>query len=149
MKKILALNNIKTVQSLYLDLTFRDVAYTDKLLELNVIIDFNGVPISNKVENRDETIVSATLYQEDGTFHDYLLFSSDEILGPLIITRLIIDAVHFIETCDKENVIEELKTIATDYAVVEKNEDNLEYYEITETEYFDALKLIKKSEESL
>jgi hypothetical protein len=148
MKKILALNNINTIQSVYVDLTSRDVAYTDKLLELNVIIDFYGVPISNKVENREETNVSATIYR-DGIFHHYILFSSVEILGPLVVTRLIVDAVQFIETCDRENVIEELKKIATDYLVVEKNEENIEYYEITETEYIDALKMIKKNMENL
>ncbi|ALR29262.1 hypothetical protein ATE47_01370 [Chryseobacterium sp. IHB B 17019] len=105
-----------------------------------------GVPLSNKVNNRDETNVLATIHRE-GTFHQYMLFTSADVLGPLVITRLIVDAVQFIETCNRENVIEELKKIATDYKVVEKNKEDLKSYKITETEYFDAIRMIEKSNE--
>jgi hypothetical protein len=145
MKKILALNNIGTIQSVYADSTSRDVAYTPKLLELNVIIDFKGVPIVNQKDFQEETNVFATIHR-DGKLHTYNLFSSDEIMGPLIISRLIIDAIEFIETCDKDDVIEQLKEIASEYFVID---ESTEFYKITRKEYFDAINMISKSLENL
>lgn len=145
MKKILALNNIETIYSVYADLTSRETAYTLKLLELGVIIDFRGVPIVNQKDFREETHVFASIHR-DGIFYQYTLFSTDEILGPLVITRLIIDAVNYIETCNSENIIEELKEISTGYSVVNKNADeDINIYNIIFNEYFDAINMIKKS----
>lgn len=148
MEKLFALKNmgIQPIVDLYSDEI--NTAYTDKLLQLGVLIEFSGVAVHNDPHLPEGTSISASLYT-DGVVYSYILFVSNEILGPLPVFRIIADAVEFIESCHTETVIEDLKQIVTSYSALNENYQNKEYYENEVWKHTTALELIWKKREQV
>lgn len=148
MRKLFASKNIR-IQS-FID-TYGDdinIAYTEKLLQRNVFIEFSGVAVSDDDDVSEEVSVSAS-YRENGMIYSCVLFVSGEVLGPLPVFRIIADAIEFIENCDVQTVGEDLETIATSYDILDKDYENKEYYQNAMFKHTRALELIKKSREHI
>lgn len=142
MEKLLRSKNIETqpIQDLYSDdISF---AYTKKLLDLNVLIEYYGVSSADTDEVWEEVAVFAHL-KEGPVIHSYVLLVSNEVLGPLPIYRVIVDAVEFIERCEVKNVVEEMKAIATSYEVLTKAFEDPEFYENAIYMHNKAIELIQ------
>ncbi|SKB96011.1 hypothetical protein SAMN05660841_03299 [Sphingobacterium nematocida] len=118
MKKLFASKDIRIQEMEDLYGGGINIAYTSKLLQLNVLIEFFGVSIEGDPYVYEEVGVYASIY-EDGIVHSYVLFISGETLGPLPTFRLIADAVDFIEACDQYAVKEDLKGIAMSYSAID------------------------------
>lgn len=125
-----------------------DIAYTGKLLDLNVLIEFSGITVADDSAVSEEVGVFAH-YFENGVVHSYVLFVSGEVLGPLPVVRIIADTVEFIERYGQEMVKENLKAIATFYEIIDRTHDNLKYYQNAVFKHTRALELIKKSREKI
>jgi len=124
------------------------IAYTSKLLELNVLLQFFGVSVEGDPYTYEEIGVFASSY-ENTVLHSYVLFVSDQVLGPLPIVRVIADAIEFIEQCDKGSVIEDLKGISTSYAAIDSDHENPAYYNNAVAKHIQALELIKKTRSNI
>src|SRR5215217_8321675 len=119
MEKLLSSKNIH-VQVIQ-DLNGEEIyfAYTKKLLELNILIEYYGVTTSDD-DSISEEVAVFVYCKQDTSIHTYVLFVSDQVLGPLPIYRLIVDAVEFIEHCDAKTVLEEMKAVTTSYEILDK-----------------------------
>ncbi|PWN64134.1 hypothetical protein [Chryseobacterium viscerum] len=148
MKKLFALKNIgiQPITDLYSDKI--NIAYTGKLLQLGVLIEFRGVVFENEPYLPEEILVFANICA-NGIIHSYVLFVSHEVLGPLPVFRVIADAIEFIEQCKAGSVIEELKQVATSYSAIDKSYENKEYYKNELWKYTRALGLIRKKREQV
>ena len=127
MEKLLASKKISTV---FMDDLFGEkinMAYTGKLFQSNILIEFFGVSVEGDPFIYEETGVFASLKQND-IIHSYVLFVSGETLGPLPISRVISDAVEYIESCGQKSLIEDLKEISTSYELIDANHDSKEFY---------------------
>lgn len=124
------------------------IAYTGKLLELSVLIEFFGITVNDDLSIPEEVGVFVSCH-ENGVVYSYVLFTSAETLGPLPVFRIIADAVEFIESCDQLTVKEDLKAIATSYEVLDKDYGNKKFYQNAVFKHTRALELIKKSRENI
>ena len=84
-------------------------AYTDKLLELGVLIEFYTVEIE---EDEEETVVLANTYTKDCSY-SFALFHTYDVFGAVPLYRIIADAIAFIEKSTKETLLDDLEDIST------------------------------------
>lgn len=148
MEKLFASKNIRIQLMEDLYGSEINIAYTGKLLDLNVLIEFSGITVDDDPSLSEEVGVFAN-YFENGVVHSYVLFVSGEILGPLPVFRIIADAIEFIEKYGQEMVKENLKAIATFYEAIDRTHDNLKYYQNAVFKHTRGLELIKKSREKV
>ncbi|SOD17713.1 hypothetical protein [Pedobacter xixiisoli] len=148
MEKLFASKNIHivSIKDLYND--ERRIAYTSKLLKLNVLINFYGVVVEDKSDVYEEVGIFAS-YLENDIVHVYVLFISDNVLGPLPIFRLVVDAVDFIENCEAGSVKEDLKAISTFYSSLEDSAESMDDYDNAQFIHVRALEQIKIRRQNL
>jgi hypothetical protein len=151
MEKLFARNNIgfqPIVDQDGLDINF---AYTDKLLSLNVLIEFYTAVLDDSEENyEEETAVFAITYTKERSY-SFALFVTSEVVGPLILFRIIADAIKFIEHSDKNSLLDDLEEIATGHTTsddVENPRDRKEFYENELWKFNTALGLIEEKKRS-
>ena len=60
----------------------------------------------------EETAVFAVTFTEESSY-SYTLFHSTEVIGPLLLFRIVADAIDFIEQSDKSSLLEDLEELST------------------------------------
>lgn len=145
MEKLFGSKNIRIqpIRDLYESET--NIAYTDKLLKLNVFLEFFGVAIADDSSIPEETAVFAHHFDND-VVYSYVLFVSAQILGPLPVFRIIADAIEFIEMHDQRSANENLKAIATSYEILDHKHNNKKYYQNVIFKKRKALELIHEKQ---
>ncbi|QEM05015.1 hypothetical protein DIU31_016375 [Mucilaginibacter rubeus] len=141
MENLFASKNIQIVPIVDMYESELYFAYTPKLLQLNVFVEFFGVSKNDDDEVPEEVGVFANYY-ENGEVYTYVIFSSPELLGPLPVFRIIVDAVEFIENSNSHSVKELLKEIATSSEKIDKSHPNNKYYQNALFKYNAAEQLI-------
>ena len=141
MEKLFALRNIHLQPMADDDGFDLMIAYNDRLLDLNILIEFAGVAISEDSNVPEEISIHAISLQND-ILYSYVLFVSGELLGPLPVYRLIADAVEFIERCNADTVLNDLEQICTSASRYDANYENREYYESIVWKFKTVLELI-------
>lgn len=120
-------------------------AYTDKLLELNILIEFYTAVIDDSEENyEEETAIFAITYNKERSY-SYALFHSVEVIGPLLLFRIIADAIHFIEHSSKGNLLDDLEEISTGHTtsdILEDPKERAAYLDAQIWEFKSVLELI-------
>ncbi|WP_341836916.1 hypothetical protein WJU16_03380 [Chitinophaga pollutisoli] len=122
-------------------------AYTDKLLALNVLIEFYTAVTDDTEENyEEETVVSAITYTENRSY-SFALFHSTNVIGPLILYRIVADAIHFLEQSSKATLLEDLEEISTGGTtsdVMDNEADRKRVYDSDVWKFTSVLDLIKE-----
>lgn len=142
MEKLFALKNIllqPLVDAYGDDLV---IAYTEKLLDRNIILEFSGVSVNDDSGIPEEIGIFA-IANVKNSIYLFTLFVSGEILGPLPVFRLVADAIEYIESCNKDTILSDLEEICTSVSVYDKNFENKEYYQSLVWKYNSALDLIR------
>ncbi|ASE62042.1 hypothetical protein CEQ15_11340 [Chryseobacterium indologenes] len=97
-------------------------AYTDKLLKNNILIEFYTGPLNDSKEYyEEETAVSILTYNEENSY-DFFLFVSHETISPLLLYRIVVDAIDYIHALDDKDLLENIKEISTGCSIHSKNE---------------------------
>ncbi|MBX3242284.1 MAG: hypothetical protein KIT80_14955 [Chitinophagaceae bacterium] len=147
MEKLFERNNIG--YQLFVDEDGQDIhfAYTDKLLALNVLIEFYTAVTDGSEENyEEETVVAAITYTEKCSY-SFALFHSTNVIGPLLLYRIVADAVHFIEQSGKTSLLEDLAEISTGGTtsdVMDNKADRKRVYDSDVWRFTSVLDLIKQ-----
>lgn len=151
MEKLFTRNNIgfqPIVDQDGLDINF---AYNDKLLSLNVLIEFYTAVLDDSEANyEEETAVFAITYTKE-RIYSFALFVTSEVVGPLILFPIIANAINFIEHSDKNTLLDDLEEIATGHSTsddVENPHDRKNLYENELWKFNTALDLIKEKKRS-
>jgi hypothetical protein len=86
-------------------------AYTDKLLDLNVLIEFYNAIVDDSEENYEsETAIFAITYDEERSY-TFSLFHSTGVTAPLVLYSIISNAIKYIEHSSKDNLLDDLEEI--------------------------------------
>lgn len=145
MKKLFALKNISLQPMVVQDGLDITIAYTKQLLAKDVLIEFYTAPTSDDPhDTEEETAVLAITYTKDRSY-SFALFHSFEVIGPLILYRIVSDAIEFIENCDKDSLITDLEEIATGYTtsdILDDPKDRKRIYDSEVWKFKTALELI-------
>jgi hypothetical protein len=127
MEKLLKLKGINIQPFVHEDGTTEYYAYTDKLLYNNILVEFYTGAVNDSMEYyEEETAVSILTYNENYAY-TFFLFVSHEVISPLILCRIIVDAIDFIHTMDDNDILENIKEISTGCSVNGKNEKSIVY----------------------
>ncbi|SIO53981.1 hypothetical protein [Chitinophaga niabensis] len=151
MEKLFALHNIQFVnlERFHKEDSY-DVywAYTEDLLGKSVLIEIYGVYVgySEVPEDLEVAIIANCLI--DDSIYKYYLFSSDNLFGPLPITRFTADAIAYIESCNKNDVLTPLKEICTSWVSYNYKEHHSLYDKLVR-EFHTAIELIKEKKGKL
>lgn len=129
MEKLFATKNIELLPMLHAELGERTLAFTDMLLQASLLFEIDGVCLAENNNTYEEVTIFAT-YQTPTSYHKYVLFVSDAVLGPLPIFRIVADAVEYIESCDVSTWVEDLKQIATAYETTGVDKDYAQNFEL-------------------
>ena len=119
-------------------------AYNDKLLYYNILIKFGTSVLDYSDENyEEETGISVISYDADFSY-SFILFVSAEVVGPLLLYRIILDAIDFIDKSEEDTVLADLEEISTGHIKHSRTDKN-SYYENDVSEFRKILNLINNS----
>jgi hypothetical protein len=148
MEKLLALKKIGLQQIVSED-DGLDVfmAYTDDLLKKNLLIEYYGVVTADTEEDfEEETAVSIITYDKERCY-SFILFAEPSFMKPMQVYRIIVDAIEFIESCDKESVLSDIEDICTGFSTsddISDRKDRKRYYELEKRKFDTAMELIRQ-----
>ncbi|MBN8856687.1 MAG: hypothetical protein BGO55_06305 [Sphingobacteriales bacterium 50-39] len=145
MEKLFERSNIGLQQLVAEDGLDKYFAYTEKLLSLNVLIEcYTAVLDDSEADYEEETAIFAITYNEERSY-SFALFVSSEVIGPLILFRIIVDAINFIEHSSKDSLLDDLEEISTGCTtsdVIDNIKERKEFYEDEVWEFKTVLDLI-------
>ena len=96
MEKFLKHKGINVQSFIHEDGPTEYYAYTDKLINNNILVEFYTEGRNDRKEYyEDETAVSILTYNEEYSY-TFFLFVSHEAISPLLLYRIIVDAIDFI-----------------------------------------------------
>ena len=144
MEKLFKRKNIDLQSFINEDEDIEYFAYNDKLLYYNILIKFGTSVLDYSDENyEEETGISVVSYDADFSY-SFILFVSTEVVGPLLLFRIISDAIDFIDKSEENTVLEDLEEISTGHIKHSRTDKN-SYYENDVSEFRKILNLIKNS----
>ncbi|WP_346319355.1 hypothetical protein [Chitinophaga sp. YIM B06452] len=109
-------------------------AYTEALLAHQVLIKIYTVVLDDTNKGyEEETAVIAITYDRERSY-SYVLFVSHDVTGPLLLYRIVADAIDFIQHAGKKTLLEDLETISTGHTTSDDLESALERKELYESE---------------
>lgn len=88
-------------------------AYTDKLLELGVLIEFYTAEIGEGEDDYEEETSVLVLTHTEACSYSFVLFHSYDVIGPVPLYRIIADAIDFIEHSSRKTLLDDLEDIST------------------------------------
>lgn len=142
MEKLFAQKNIRLQPIVDQDGNDSFIAYTDKLLEYNILIEFYGVATDNYSDVPEEVGIFAVSHFKE-TYYSFVLFVTDGVLGPLPVFRIISDAIDFIEQCSPDTVLADLEEVSTSTSLYgNKSYEGKDYYESEVWKFKTAMELI-------
>jgi len=118
MNKLFALNNIEIQEMVDEDGLDISIAYTDDLLEKNVLVEFYEAAL----EEESETAVFVISCDKVRSY-TFTLYVVNDFIKPLQIFRLVCDAIDFIKSCNKETLFADLAEISTGVSTSDELED--------------------------
>ncbi|TDX00456.1 hypothetical protein [Dinghuibacter silviterrae] len=108
------------------------MVYTEKLLSLNVLIEFYTAVIDDSEEGyEEETVIFAITYTKERSY-TFSLFHSLNVVGPLQLYRTIADAIEFIERSSKDTLLADMEEISTGHTtsdIADNPRDRKKIYE--------------------
>ena len=155
MEKLFALMKIESVPMVDEDGNDVTIAYTDNLLKRNVVIEFyefiavEQPNIPGDAENESmETIVNAISCDVESSY-SFSLFHGVDVDSPILVSRIIADAIEFIESCDPKTVIADLDDISKNIMIskdIKNANDRKKVYEKELWKFNTALELIQEKQ---
>lgn len=142
-EKLLKHKNIKLYSIINEDETIDYYAYTDKLLYNNILVHFYSDVLNNSEEYYEaETAVSVLAYNEENSY-TFMLFVAPEVIHPLLLYRIIVDAMEYILNLDDSEILENIEEISTGCLVHHKNE-KYDFYNNKVSKIMQIIELINK-----
>ncbi len=145
MTRLFERNNINTLPFIGDDGTHKTIIYTNTLLAFNVFFEYYIIENETASDFTEETVVSA-ITLSNAQCYSYDLFKDDEFTSPLVLYRVIADAITFIEKTSQKELLNDLKEICYSHftsSMFLDEQEKKQYNDIRKKDFDTVMGIIK------